>query len=166
MSYRTVDSMSDWEIEQWSSFKLYFDKIWPVIGKATKLIELGAGLFSTPYFLEHCDSFISYEHNDEWLTAVRKELPDIDIRELDLEDLKKELSNTEVLFVDGVDRHEMVELGMACGVPIILIHDFSQEDADKIKLHKDYIGHTGIGMHFNPTGLYTNRLDIYKAYCS
>ena len=161
MSIREIKDMSDWEIEQWSSFKYYFDRLWPVIGKQRKIVELGCGLFSTEYLSDHCDQLISYEHDDDWRKLMEPRVgKNTSLRKLDTLDLQQELPTTDILFVDGIDRHLMVHMGATFMVPIIMIHDFDIHDKDKIGKVEGYYHHDGYGLHFNPTGLYTLREEL------
>lgn len=108
--------------------------IFEQIDKPKLAIELGMGIFSTPFLIDHCDRLISIEQQDvEWYDKISKKYVD------DVESTNKWLpnfaqhfnfafnlaKNYDFAFVDGAAyfRAASVAEFMRIDVPVIVLHD-------------------------------------------
>jgi hypothetical protein len=159
------------EIDQWSSHKVMFEKLWPILEKPLEVIvELGAGVFSTEYLSKHCLKLYSYENNKEWADKISTDIIENHVKiryweeEKDVFTMQNAIldhPNANLVFIDHHgDRHNAAELCMIFGIDLIVIHDFSKEDAEKITIIDGYT--LMVTNHFNPTALYTNDKEVIE----
>lgn len=160
----TVSEMSEWEIDQWSSHRLILDPLLKQL-RPKRIIELGAGVFSTHKLAEKCENLISIENEQVWMDTMKKELSDLDNVTLvyrqgpRLGDYIRDYCPADLLFVDfSGDRTAAVMEGMTWGIPYVVMHDFTPEDEAAITIPPGYTLFHTRGIHFNPTALYTSKL--------
>lgn len=102
------------------------------LDRPKKVLELGAGAYSTPYFLEHAKSVVSLETSPEWYAWVSDNFEN---RKLDLrlvEDIpraleKIDLTKFDLVFVDNGDsaaeRGAVIRAVLSKPHPTVVVHD-------------------------------------------
>lgn len=112
------------------------------IGTIKNVLEFGAGLYSTPFFLKWCNKVTSIETNNKWFTRLVKQLGDainLDMHYVNQEMVLHYFSNSIVLydliFIDTVNkiRRDLVKSSIRCTSNIIL-HDSQLPFLNKIEL--------------------------------
>lgn len=138
---RDIKDMTKIEIEQWSSHRLLFGRLFNALKqvdiKIHRALEIGAGLFSTEYLSKQCRHLISMDRQKPWYEEMSDRLKHIDnIKMLDVsESVNKSadvsdrlLRKTDLVFIDGCDpRRRHVQMAINHKIPFIVCHDYEGE---------------------------------------
>lgn len=102
-----------------------------------RVLELGAGRYSTPFFLDHTKGLISLETDPKWATE-RDEHHRVRLVENCADSLPADLSVFDLVFIDNggtdVEREQSIKAVLSQPHPPVVIHDAEVElYADAIK---------------------------------
>ena len=172
---RPLASLTTFEVNQWSSFKVPLSKFLHL--KPFRVVELGAGYFSTPYLAQHCSgNLITIETNTLWLKEVEKHLESINISNVDLRHMNDSnipafidsiCLSTDLILVDHVgDRVAAVNYAINADIPIVVLHDYEAKDFYSFNLQNRTLWHNigqkdpNMDMVINPTAIITKDQSI------